>query len=312
MRTISVLVPCYNEEENVANMANALVNVFDNKLSNYNYEIVFIDNASTDKTKDILRGLCGANNRIKAIFNIRNFGQNNSPYYGILQTTGDCTISMSCDFQDPVELLPAFVNEWEQGAKVVCAIKSTSKEKKIMYFLRSCYYKIFKHMSDVNMIQHFTGFGLYDKSVVDILRKIDDPNPFFRGLIAEYGFDFSFVEFEQPKRRAGKTHNNFKTLYSIAMRSFTNYTKMGIRAMSVISFVTAIFSLLLGVIFFILKLLNWNSYQNGTIPIILLVLFFGSLQLFFIGLIGEYLFNLKAKIEHRPLVIEEERINYDS
>lgn len=311
MKKISILIPCYNEEENVREISAALENQFDKEMPEYDYEIVFIDNASTDRTREYLRNMCKENPKVKAIFNIRNFGQNNSPYYGICQTTGDCTIAMSCDFQDPVELIPQFVKEWEKGHPIVIAIKKTSKENKIMRLFRTFYYKLFQSMSDIEPIQHFTGFGLYDKSFVDILRGLDDPIPFMRGIIAEFGYNRKEIEFEQPKRRGGKTHNNFKTLYSIAMRSFTNYTKLGIRAMSLISFFIGSLSCVAALIYFVLKIMYWDYFSFGMVPVLLAVLILGSFQLFFIGLIGEYIFSLNTRIIHRPLVIEEERINFE-
>lgn len=311
MKKISILIPCYNEEENVGEISNAIVDEFNQSLSQYDYEIVFIDNASTDRTRSILREVCRKNKKIKAIFNIRNFGQNNSPYYGLLQTTGDCTIAMSCDFQDPVEMIPQFVREWENGYTVVTAIKKSSKENPIMYFFRTMYYKIFKKMSQIDSIQHFTGFGLYDKSFIDIMRELDDPIPFLRGIVAEYGYNRKAIEFEQPKRKHGVTHNNFNTLYSIAMRSFTNYTKLGIRTMSLISIGVCITSIVIAFIYFILKLIYWQEYPNGTVPILLVVLVLGSFQTAFLGLIGEYIFSINERVIHRPLVIEEERINFE-
>ena len=212
-KTISILIPCYNEEENVVPMSEAIVNLFETQLTNYNYELVFIDNDSHDKTRELLREICSKNPNIKAIFNAKNFGQFNSPYYGILQTTGDCTISMVCDFQDPIELIPQYIKEWENGYKIVIGIKTSSKESKIMYFLRSVYYKMIKKFSDVEQIEHFTGSGLYDRSFVEVLRNLKDPKPFMRGIVAELGFKRKEIPYEQPQRRAGKTHNNFYTLY---------------------------------------------------------------------------------------------------
>lgn len=312
MKKISVLVPCYNEEENVREMSEALVSLFKVKLSAYDYEIVFIDNASTDKTRTYLKEICADNKCVKAIFNIRNFGQDNSPFYGMLQTTGDCTITMSCDFQDPIEIIPRFVQEWENGRTIVMGVKSSSTENRVKYFLRTMYYKIFKKMSSIEPIEHFTGFGLYDKSFLDILRKLNDPIPFMRGIIAEFGYNYSIVEFEQPPRKAGKTHNNVKTLYSIAMRSFTNYTRMGIRTMSVISFIASGCCFIATIVSVIIKCAFWNTYQAGVIPIVLILLTLGFFQLFCIGLLGEYIYNMNVRIVNRPLVIEEARINFDT
>lgn len=310
MKKISVLVPCYNEEENVEPLSNAIIEQLES-LKNYDWEIVFIDNCSVDKTRKILEDLCIKNKKIKAIFNAKNFGQFNSPYYGLLQTTGDCTISMCADFQDPVEMIPRFVKEWENGYKIVCAIKTTSKENKLMYFLRSCYYSIIKKMSDVEQIEHFTGFGLYDKSFIETLKSINDPTPFLRGIVAELGSNRKDIPYEQPKRRAGKTSNNWYKLYDAAMLSFTSYTKIGLRMATIMGFIFSFFSLVTAFIYLILKLFNWNSFSAGTTPILIGVFLFGSVQLFFIGLIGEYVMNINTRVMNRPLVVEEKRINFD-
>ena len=203
------MVPCYNEEENVIPMSEALVDVMTRALPQYDYEILFIDNCSQDRTREYLEKICAGNKNIKAIFNVTNFGQFNSPFYGMCQTTGDCTISVCCDFQDPVEMIPKFVAEWENGYKIVSGIKKHSKENKFIYLLRTIYYKMIRKMSDVEMIEHFTGFGLYDKTFIHLLRQLDDPMPFIRGIVAEYGFKRKDLEYTQPKRRAGKTKNNF-------------------------------------------------------------------------------------------------------
>ena len=314
MKKISVLIPCYNEVENVDPMSFAVVNVLEETLSRYDYEIIFIDNCSTDGTRDKLEAICSKNKKIKAIFNVTNFGQFNSPFYGMCQTTGDCTISMCCDFQDPVELIPRFVEEWEKGHKIVSGIKTSSKENPIVYFLRTVYYKMIRNMSDTEMIEHFTGFGLYDKTFVDILRELDDPIPFLRGIVAEYGHGFSRIdiEYEQAKRRAGKTHNNLYSLYDAAMLSITSYTKVGLRMATILGFVSSGISLLVAFIYLILKLVNWDNFQAGNAPMIIGIYVIGSLQLFFIGLLGEYILNINTRVIHRPLVVEEKRINFDN
>lgn len=313
MKKISVLIPCFNEVDNVGPMSFAVANVMEEALSQYDYEIVFIDNCSTDGTRDKLEQICAKNKKVKAIFNVTNFGQFNSPFYGMCQTTGDCTISMCCDFQDPVELIPRFVEEWEKGHKIVSGIKASSKENPIIYFLRSVYYKMIKNMSDTEMIEHFTGFGLYDKTFIDILRELDDPQPFLRGIVAEYGHGFNRidVEYEQAKRRAGTTHNNFYSLYDAAMLSITSYTKVGLRLATLLGFASSGISLVVALIYLLLKLFNWHSFQAGNAPLLIGVYVIGSLQLFFIGLLGEYILNINTRVIHRPLVVEEKRINFD-
>ena len=312
MAKISIMIPCYNEEENVKPISAAVIDILQKELSDYDYEILFIDNDSTDKTRQYLRELCADNKKIRAIFNAKNFGQFNSPYYGICQTSGDCTICLCCDFQDPVEMIPRLVEEWEKGAKIVCAIKTTSKENKIMRFLRTCYYKTIKKMSDVEQIEHFTGFGLYDKSFVEVLRNLDDPTPFLRGIVAELGFKRVNIPYEQQKRRAGKTHNNWYTLYDAAMLSFTSYTKVGLRIATIFGFILSAISIVVAFVYLILKLLYWDRFAAGMTPILLAVLILGSMQLFFIGFLGEYVLSMNKRIMNRPLVIEEERLNFDT
>jgi glycosyltransferase involved in cell wall biosynthesis len=313
MKKISILIPCYNEVENVEPMSFAVSNVLEEALSKYDYEILFIDNCSTDGTREKLEEICAGNKKIKAIFNVTNFGQFNSPFHGMCQTTGDCTISMCCDFQDPVELIPRFVDEWEKGHKIVSGIKTSSKENPVLYFLRSMYYKIIKNMSNTQLIEHFTGFGLYDKTFINLLRELDDPIPFLRGIVAEYGHGFNRIEieYEQEKRRAGKTHNNFYSLYDAAMLSFTSYTKVGLRLATLLGFLSSGISLLIAFIYLIMKLVNWNNFQAGNTPLIIGVYVIGSLQLFFIGLLGEYILNINTRVIHRPLVVEEKRINFE-
>ena len=309
-KTISILIPCYNEEENVRPMSEAVVNLFENELKQYNYELIFIDNDSNDKTRPILREICKENKNVKAIFNVKNFGQFNSPYYGILQTTGDCTITMVCDFQDPIELIPKYLEAWEEGYKIVIGIKTSSKENPIMYKLRSIYYKIIKKFSDVEQIEHFTGSGLYDKDFVKILRDLKDPTPFLRGIVAELGYKRKEIPYAQPKRRAGKTHNNFYRLYDAAMLSFTSYTKIGLRLATFLGVGCGAISALIGFVYLIIKLINWDTFQAGMAPMVIGMFFLGSVQLFFLGFIGEYILSINQRVMNRPLVIEEERINF--
>ena len=308
MKMISVLIPCYNEEENVIPLSEAIQEQFQNYLPQYDYEIVFIDNDSRDTTREKLEFLCEKDKRIKAIFNAKNFGQFNSPYYGLCQTNGDCTILICADFQDPVELIPQFVSEWENGYKIVSAIKTSSMENPVMRFLRTCYYKTIKKMSDVEQIEHFTGFGLYDKSFIDILRNLNDPTPFLRGIVAELGFKRKEIPYEQQKRRSGKTSNNWYRLYDAAMLSFTSYTKVGMRLATLLGFVIAALSLIIALAYLILKLIYWDSFPMGNAPILIGVFVLGGIQLFFIGLLGEYILSMNTRIMNRPLVIEEKRL----
>lgn len=310
MKKVSILIPCYNEQENVRPMSEAIVDLFENQLAQYDYELLFIDNDSSDQTRPILREICKNNEHIKAIFNAKNFGQFNSPYYGMLQTTGDCTISMVCDFQDPVELIPQYLEAWEQGYKIVIGIKTSSKENPIMYHLRSLYYKMIKRFSDVEQIEHFTGSGLYDKDFIQVLRDLKDPTPFLRGIVAELGYKRKEIPYEQPERRAGKTHNNFMRLYDAAMLSFTSYTKIGLRMATFLGMGCGAISAVIGLIYLIMKLVLWDTFAAGMAPVLIGMFFLGSVQLFFLGFIGEYVLSINQRVMNRPLVIEEERINF--
>ncbi len=310
-KLVSIRIPCYNEEENVREISKAVVKQME-ELPQYDYEILFIDNCSTDNTRSILREICAENHKIKAIFNVRNFGQFNSPFYGLLQTSGDCAISLCCDFQNPVEMIPEFLRYWEEGYQIVCGVKTSSKENKLMYWMRSLYYKFINKFSDIEYIQHFTGFGLYDKSFLDVLRKLDDPTPFIRGLVAELGGKRIEVPYEQPKRRAGKTHNNLYTLYDAAMLSVTSYTKVGIRLAVFSGGIFSVCSLIIALVYLVLKLIYWDRFSAGLAPILIIVSMFCSILLVFMGLLGEYISAINQRTMHRPLVVEEERLNFDT
>ncbi len=254
--------------------------------------------------------LCKNNKRIRAIFNAKNFGQNNSPYYGITQMDGDCVIMMCADFQDPVDMIPKLLSEWEKGYKIVSAIKTTSKENKFIRFLRTVYYKMIKKFSEVEQIEHFTGFGLYDKSFVEVMRNLDDPTPFLRGIVAELGFKRKEIPYEQQLRRAGKSKNNFFSLYDIAMLSFTSYTKIGLRLATFVGMVVAFISVIIALVYLVYKLLYWDTFSAGMAPIVIGMFLLSAVQLMFLGLMGEYILSINQRVMDRPLVIEEERINF--
>lgn len=313
MKKISVMIPCFNEEENIVDIGNAVEKVIKDHLSNYDYEICYVDNASTDRTRELIISQCENNKKFKAIFNVTNFGQFNSPFHGICSLYGDCIIPICADFQDPVEMIPVFVHEWENGHKIVSGVKSSSKENGFVYFLRTLYYKLIKGMSSVKMIEHFTGFGLYDQSFIKLLRELNDPLPFMRGIVAEYGdgFNLKIVEYEQPKRRAGKTHNNFYTLYDAAMLSITSYTKVGLRLMTWLGFIIGLIDLIVAFVYLILKLCNWDNFNAGYAPMIIGMFFLGAVQLAFMGFMGEYILNINTRVINRPVVVEERRINFD-
>ncbi|MFQ7249538.1 MAG: glycosyltransferase family 2 protein, partial [Ruminococcus sp.] len=268
-KKISVVIPTYNEEGNVKPLARAIVNVMENELPEYDYEILFIDNHSKDNTRLFLRQLCGDNKKIKAIFNARNFGQIRSPVYGLKQAQGDCVIRMCADFQDPVEMIPKFVREWEKGWKIVIGIKKSSKEKKMMYWIRTLYYKLIRKITDIDHIEHFTGFGLYDKAFVDVVRQLHDPMPYLRGIIAELGFDYKAIPYEQQRRKAGKSKNNFYSLYDYAMIGITSYSKVVLRMATFVGFIVGGISFVAGIVYFILKLLYWDRFSAGVAPLLI-------------------------------------------
>ncbi len=306
-KKISIVIPTYNEEENVKPIAKAVVDMFHNDLPDYGYEIIFIDNDSKDNTRTLLKEICDEDENIMAIFNAKNFGPFNSPYYGLLQSSGDAVVLLCADFQDPIELIPQFVKEWENGYKIVIGKKTTSQENKFMYFLRSMYYRAIRKMSEIDQIEHFTGFGLYDASFIEVLRDLHDPTPFLRGIVAELGWKRKEIPYEQQKRRAGKSYYNFYRYYDAAMLSFTSYTKIGLRMATFLGFAVAAVSFIIAIFYVVIKLLHWNEYDMGTASIAVGLFFIGAVQLIFIGFVGEYILSMNQRIMNRPLVIEEMR-----
>lgn len=310
MKKISVMVTTYNEKDNIAPLGEKLVQLFQEKLPNYDYEILFMDNCSTDGTQQRIEALCCQYEKMRAIFNARNFGSLRSGFHGLLNVSGDCAVKLCADFQDPLEMIPQFVQEWENGYKIVCGIKTASQENKIMRGIRTCYYKVIKKLSDVEQIEHFTGFGLYDRSFLEVLRKLDDPIPFLRGIVAELGYQRKDIPYEQQKRRSGKSHYSLYNLYDVAMLSFTSYTKVGLRAATLMGFIFSIACIAVAIVYLVLKLMYWNRFGMGMAPILIGVFLIGSIQLFFTGLIGEYIMSINTRVMHRPLVVEERRINF--
>jgi glycosyltransferase involved in cell wall biosynthesis len=309
LKLISIVTPCYNEAENVEDLHAQIVQVM-SELPGYEFEHIYIDNASTDGTVPILRRLAIADSRVKVILNARNFGHIRSPFHGILQAHGDAVICMSSDFQDPPVLIKEFVRKWEEGFKAVLGVKTRSKETRLFFALRRLYYRVLAKLSEVPLIENFTGYALYDQQVVRVLRQIDDPYPYIRGLIAEIGFEAAKVEFVQPKRKRGITKNNFYTLYDMAMVGFTSNTKIPLRLATILGFVTAAVSFLIGLFYLVYKLIYWTSFTTGLAPLVVGLFFVGGVQLFFLGIVGEYIGAIYTQVRHRPLVIEKERINF--
>ena len=310
-KLISVVVPTYNEQENVVPLTDTLVKIFAEELPEYNYEIIFIDNHSKDNTKTLIRQICSENPNVKAIFNARNFGQMRSPVYGFKQAYGDCVVRLNADFQDPPSLIPTFVREWEKGHKIVIGIKEKTEEGFFMAFVRRQYYKFLRKITDIGHIENFTGFGLFDKAFVDVVRNIHDPMPYFRGMVAEFGFEYKTILYQRPNRRAGKSKNHFYTLYDVAMIGITSYSKVMLRLASFLGFIIGGLSFLVALVYFIMKLVHWDWFRSGIAPLVIGVFFLGGVQLFFIGLLGEYVLAINLRVLDRPLVVEEERLNFN-
>jgi glycosyltransferase involved in cell wall biosynthesis len=309
MKTVTVVTPCYNEEDNVEELYRQVRAVLES-IDGISYHILFIDNRSTDATADILRRLAAADNRVQVILNARNFGHIRSPYHGILQAEGDAVIAMVADLQDPPEMLREFIRRWREGAKIVAGVKPSADESGAMFAIRRLYYSTVARIADVKLIQNFTGFGLYDRQVIEALRRIDDPYPYARGLIAEIGYDVVQIPYNQPRRRRGITKNNFYTLYDVAMLGITSHSRMPLRIATMAGFALSALSLVVSIVYLLLKLLFWSQFPFGVAPVIIGVFFFASIQLFFIGLLGEYVGAILTHVQKRPLVFERERINF--
>jgi polyisoprenyl-phosphate glycosyltransferase len=309
MKKISVVTPCYNEEGNVTELYQRIKAVFTG-LPAYSYEHIFIDNASKDGTVRILKALAAADRNVKIIINVRNFGHIRSPYHALLQTEGDCTILMASDLQDPPELLPELLKNWEAGYKVVLGVKDKSEESPLMFAIRKLYYDFIARVSDIELVKNATGFGLYDREVIQKLREVQDPYPYFRGLIAELGYERALIMFTQPSRVRGISSNNFYTLYDIAMLGITSHSKVPLRMATMAGFLLSILSLLAAVGYLLAKLIFWDTFSIGVAPMIIGMFFFSSVQLFFIGIIGEYIGAIYTQVLKRPVVIEKERVNF--
>ncbi len=309
-KTISVCIPCYNEQDNIAPLYEAIQKEFKEELPEYNYEIQFIDNHSTDRTREEILILCKNHKNVKAIFNAKNF-PNESGYYGIIQTGGDCTVSIPADFQLPISKIHEFVKEWEKGYKIVCAIKESSKESGLMWRIRQFYYRQLKRFSNTDVIQNFSGCGLYDRSFLDLCRQIDDPIVSFGQIIATLGTDVTKVYYDEEKRKSGKSKESLFTLFDKAIMRFISYSDLVPRFAIFAGIIMGIISVAIAVTYFILKMVYWNMFPAGMIPAVLGIFFIGSLQLFFLGMIGEYIIKINKRLMKRPLVVEERRINFE-
>jgi polyisoprenyl-phosphate glycosyltransferase len=307
---LTILTPCYNEEENVREVHRQVQEVMAT-LPGYDYEHLFIDNASKDKTVDILRQIAGEDRRVKVIVNTRNFGHVRSPYHALLQAHGDAVITIVADLQDPPELIPRFVEKWEEGFKIVVGIKQGAEESRHMFRVRRLYYWLIGRLSDVELVPNYTGFGLYDRAVIESCRGTEEQYPYFRGMICEFGFERAEVEYHQPSRKRGITKNNFYSLYDAAMLGITNHSKVPLRIATMAGFGLSVLSLLVALGYLVAKLVFWNQIQLGLAPLLIGIYFFGSVQLFFVGILGEYIGSIHTQVHKRPLVIEKERINFE-
>lgn len=310
MKTVSIVIACYNEEDNITPLVEKIDEIFRTQLTDYDYEVICMDNDSKDKTRERIRAICQKNPHVTGIFNVRNFGSIRSSVYGLLQATGDCVVKMCADFQDPPEMLVDFVREWEQGHKLVLAIKRSSRENPLMYRVRKLYYAIIRKITDIDHINNFVGYGLYDRKFIEVLRSLDDPMPYLRGIVAELGYKYKAVYYDQPKRRSGKSKFNFLRLYDYAMLGITSYSKVPLRIATFLGVIVAFFSFVIGMIYFVLKLFYWDRFAIGMAPITIGVFFLGAVQLLFIGVLGEYILSINTRVLHRPLVIEEERVHF--
>jgi glycosyltransferase involved in cell wall biosynthesis len=312
MRLISVVSGCYNEEDNVRELHERVCRVFGAELSEYAFEFIVIDNASKDGTVATLKEIAARDKRLKIIVNNRNFGHVRSPYYGMLQATGEATIFLASDLEDPPEMIPQFVRKWEEGFKLVLGQKTSSEESSVFYLVRKFYYFLVNRLSDVPLVKNVTGFGLYDRQVMDDIRKIGDPYPYFRGMICDLGYEQALIPYRKPVRKRGFSKNNFYTLYDLAILGITNHSKVPLRLSVMAGLSMGLLSFLVGVAYLIYKLLFWNNFSVGTAPVVIGMFFLGSIQLFCIGMLGEYIGSIHTQVLKRPLVIEKERINFDS
>ena len=311
MKHITVVTPCYNEEDNIEEVYRQARAVFET-IEGVTYEHLFIDNFSSDRTPELLRALAAADRNVKVILNARNFGHIRSPFYGLLQARGDAAILLVADLQDPPELMREFIEHWRNGAKLVVGVKPTADESGLMFAIRRAYYRTVTRIADVKLIQNFTGFGLYDRQVLEELRRIDDPYPYLRGLVSEVGFEAVQVPYNQPRRKRGITKNNFYTLYDIAMLGITSHSRVPLRIATMAGFALSGISLGVSLLYLVLKVLFWSEFSMGTAPILIGMFFFASVQLFFIGLLGEYVGAILTHVMKRPLVVERERLNFDN
>jgi polyisoprenyl-phosphate glycosyltransferase len=310
VKSISIVCPCFNEEANIEELCTRVRNVMAG-LAKYSYEHLFIDNCSKDRTVEILRRIAAQDHHVKLIVNARNFGHVRSPIHALYEATGDCIVGMASDLQDPPELIPEFVREWESGKSIALAVKTGSQEGSVMNWVRRKYYRLVSRLSSVDTFENCTGFGLYDRKVIEIIKSFDDPYPYFRGMLSEIGLPYGLIPFDKPRRKGGITKNNFYTLYDIAMLGITNLSKVPLRLVTFSGFVSAVLCVLAGLIYLAYKLLFWNRFSVGIAPLVIGIFFFSSVQLISVGILGEYIGSIHTHVRKRPLVVERERVNFE-
>lgn len=311
MKKISVTIPSYNEEKSVRIMYERLTKVFAEQLPNYDYEIIYVDDCSPDNTREEVRKLCAEDKRVRAVFNARNFGFNRNVFESLLYGDGDAVFMLFGDLQDPPELLPKMVEEWEKGHKVVVGQKTKSSEPRLMFALRTLYYKVIGKLADSGQIQHFNGFGLYDKMFIGAMRQIDDPNPYLKGLVSEFGMNIKVVQYEQAESMRGSSGFNFMKYYDVAMLGITSYTKILMRIATFLGVGLGSVSLILAAYVVINKILHWDTYSTGTAAILVGTFAIGAMLLFFLGVMGEYILSINTRSMRRPRVIVSEKINFE-
>lgn len=311
MKKISVVVPCYNEEKSVHKIHKIITDLFKNELKNYDYELIFNDDYSTDNTRQELEQICAGDNKVKAVLNAKNFGFSRNVFYSLTQASGDAVFMFFGDLQDPPELLPDFVKKWEDGYKVIIGQKKDSDENKFTFFLRTIFYKIIDKYSQIPQIQHFNGYGLYDKSFIETIKQIEDPLPYLKGIVGEFAFDLAIVKYHQNKSERGVSNFNFLKYYDVAMLAITSYTKAFMRIATFIGIFLGSISIIFSIFIFISKLLNWDVYPYGLSALLVGIFFIGGVQMFFLGMLGEYVLTINSRLIKKPLVVTSKKINFD-
>ena len=311
MKVISVVIPCYNEEKSITEMYERLLILFQGPLNRYDYEIIFVDDYSPDGTWREIEKICAIDRKVKGVHNAKNFGFTRNVFATLTYGTGDVTFMLFGDLQDPPELLVDFVKKWEEGYKVILGQRTHGEESKLMYSMRKLYYKLIDLLADTKQLPHFNGFGLYDAIFIDTIKRLDDPQPYLKGIVSEFAMDQCVISYEQKASKRGKSGSNFFKNYDLAMLGITSYTKLLMRLATFAGAFLGVISALFAIFIFINKLLHWNDYPMGTATIIIGIFFIGAVQLFFTGILGEYILSINTRMMKRPLVVVGEQLNFE-